>query len=40
MDSTSRFNKQDLYDVSGLVAVVTGGSLLTLNLYEDLNIVY
>ena len=28
MTSTSRFNKQDLYDVSGLVAVVTGGSFL------------
>jgi D-arabinose 1-dehydrogenase-like Zn-dependent alcohol dehydrogenase len=28
MAATPKFNKQDLYDVNGLVAVVTGGSLL------------
>jgi hypothetical protein len=26
---TSKYNKQDLYDVEGLVAVVTGGMLLS-----------
>lgn len=28
---TSKYNKQDLYDVEGLVAVVTGGVLLSIN---------
>jgi NAD(P)-dependent dehydrogenase (short-subunit alcohol dehydrogenase family) len=34
MASASRFNKQDLYDVSGLVAVVTGGSFCTFKRYD------
>jgi hypothetical protein len=34
---TSKYNKQDLYDVEGLVAVITGGTLnrvMNLN-YDD-----
>jgi hypothetical protein len=27
---TSKYNKQDLYDVEGLVVVVTGGVLLSI----------
>jgi hypothetical protein len=30
---TSKYNKQDLYDVEGLVVVVTGGVLLSTNTY-------
>jgi NAD(P)-dependent dehydrogenase (short-subunit alcohol dehydrogenase family) len=35
MASTSKFNKQDLYDVNGLVAVVTGGSQLVVLQQEN-----
>jgi hypothetical protein len=31
---TSKYNKQDLYDVEGLVAVVTGG-MLNQDIYLD-----
>jgi hypothetical protein len=32
---TSKYNKQDLYDVEGLVVVVTGGVLLSTNTYTQ-----